>query len=118
MSLVLATSQSLATREFKKVLLSKPHLVFVMSVTINHLLLAEHYLNLMFRLKYRGDLTGDLKRELISDSYRYVKESLKMRSAVEATFGKGMWLTFYDTLEELADEIDTQRRYYIVNLEL
>ena len=83
-----------------------------MSVRIGDLLLVEHYLDLVSRLKYREDLTLSQKRDFLSEADEYVVNCCGRESEVEKTFGKEHSRTFYFYLFELCDVIASAEGYF------
>ena len=83
-----------------------------MSVTINDILLAEHYLDLMTKLKYRDDLTLPHKRDLIFEADKYVQKYFRMPYTVKTIFGVELFEQFYTTLYNLIEEIHSVYGYF------
>ena len=85
-----------------------------MSITINDILLAEHYLSLISKLKYREDLTLQQKRDLIFEADKYVQKHIKMPFTIKTAFGKEMFKQFFAALYELVDDIHSAYGYFHV----
>jgi len=83
-----------------------------MSVRIGELLLVEHYLELLGKLKWREDLTKQQKEELVWDAERYVDKWCGMNSEIERTFGTEHSKAFFSYLYDLCDEIDSARKFF------
>jgi len=83
-----------------------------MSVRIGELLLVEHYLELLGKIKWREDLTKQQKEELVLDAERYVEKCCGMKGEIERTFGTEHSKAFFFYLFELCDEIDSLKKFY------
>ena len=85
-----------------------------MSITINDILLAEHYLSLICKLKYREDLSLQQKKDLIFEADKYVQKHIKKPFTIKAVFGKEMFKQFFTALYELVDDIHSAYGYFHV----